>query len=353
MRRFENNMYDSYNYIRGVFRNKKNLTPEKSISEINKIDIPGVKFTSFGSQEISINSEGNFEYSFDGVTWETLSEPVDFSGRSVYIKGNNPDGLGDSDENYSQFIFSNPDSAVDCSGNVMDLLGVSVIPSNYCFYKLFSECPISSTPELPAESLTVACYQEMFSGCPYLTKVSKLPALEMKNNCYYGMFKNCPKLVKVPTDMLPGVSLTTSCYAEMFSGCASLKKAPKLEATELGITCYFQMFSGCENLTEVPEVLPALLLTEFCYCGMFQDCVNLKKAPELPALGLIENCYNNMFSGCSNLEYIKAAFLSTPGEGNTMNWVSGVSESGIFVKNPEATWDVTGDSGIPENWEVL
>ena len=43
--------------------------------------------------------------------------------------------------------------------------------------------------------------------------------------------------------------------------------------------------------------------------------------------------YNNMFAGCSNLNYINASFLTEPSDEYTNNWVSGVSETGTFVKN--------------------
>ena len=34
------------------------------------------------------------------------------------------------------------------------------------------------------------------------------------------------------------------------------------------------------------------------------------------------------------------------------NWVSGVASSGTFVKSKDATWSVTGNSGIPSGWTV-
>jgi hypothetical protein len=34
------------------------------------------------------------------------------------------------------------------------------------------------------------------------------------------------------------------------------------------------------------------------------------------------------------------------------NWVSNVSATGTFVKSKDATWSVTGVSGIPEGWTV-
>jgi hypothetical protein len=36
----------------------------------------------------------------------------------------------------------------------------------------------------------------------------------------------------------------------------------------------------------------------------------------------------------------------------TENWVDGVSETGTFVKNINASWDVTGANGIPSGWTV-
>ncbi len=34
-------------------------------------------------------------------------------------------------------------------------------------------------------------------------------------------------------------------------------------------------------------------------------------------------------------------------------WVSSVASKGTFVKNPDATWEVYGSSGIPEGWTVV
>jgi len=67
---------------------------------------------------------------------------------------------------------------------------------------------------------------------------------------------------------------------------------------------------------------------------------------------LVSNCYQQMFSGCSSLNYIKALFTTTPTTSYTNNWVSGVAATGTFVKSSDATWDVTGNSGIPTGWTV-
>lgn len=45
-------------------------------------------------------------------------------------------------------------------------------------------------------------------------------------------------------------------------------------------------------------------------------------------------------------------FTTTPSTTYTSNWVQGVAASGTFIKNSSATWNVTGDNGIPTGWTV-
>lgn len=117
--------------------------------------------------------------------------------------------------------------------------------------------------------------------------------------------------------------------------------------------CYNYLFSSCMGLKNVsPNFLPATTLDDNCYASMFADCTSLTQAPELLATTLVENCYRNMFTGCSKLNYIKALFTTTPSSSYTYNWVSRVSSTGTFVKNANATWDVTGNNGIPSGWTV-
>jgi CTP:phosphocholine cytidylyltransferase-like protein len=78
----------------------------------------------------------------------------------------------------------------------------------------------------------------------------------------------------------------------------------------------------------------------------------LIKAPELLADQLVLDCYAYMFYNCKKLNYIKALFTTTPSSTYTNNWVTGVSSTGTFIKNTNATWNVTGISGIPTGWTV-
>jgi hypothetical protein len=34
------------------------------------------------------------------------------------------------------------------------------------------------------------------------------------------------------------------------------------------------------------------------------------------------------------------------------DWVKGVASSGTFVKNKNATWNVTGVNGVPSGWTI-
>ena len=60
-----------------------------------------------------------------------------------------------------------------------------------------------------------------------------------------------------------------------------------------------------------------------------------------------------MFSGCTSLNRVKVLFTTTPSDHYTSNWLSGVSSTGTFVKSRDATWNVRGDSGIPEGWTIV
>lgn len=59
-----------------------------------------------------------------------------------------------------------------------------------------------------------------------------------------------------------------------------------------------------------------------------------------------------MFQDCTSLNYIKANFTTTPSSTYTNNWVNNVAPTGTFVKNHNASWDVTGNNGVPTGWTV-
>lgn len=91
---------------------------------------------------------------------------------------------------------------------------------------------------------------------------------------------------------------------------------------------------------------------DYEFVDLFYNCKSLVTAPELSATELKFKCFHYTFDGCSNLKYIKAMFTTTPSSTYTQNWVNGVASTGTFVKNKDATWDVTSVNGIPTGWTV-
>ena len=127
---------------------------------------------------------------------------------------------------------------------------------------------------------------------------------------------------------------------------------PSVVCGDMG--CYYGMFRDCINLTTAPE-LPANTLTRRCYDNMFHGCTSLITAPALPATTLAEMCYNVMFAGCTNLNYIKMLATDVSANSCLNNWVSGVSSTGTFVKNPALSIETIGIgvSGIPNGWAIV
>lgn len=173
----------------------------------------------------------------------------------------------------------------------------------------------------------------------------------LPNGAFYRMFKNNTKIVDASELDMSFSTATTECCYEMFYGCSSLVSAPQLPATTVAPQTYAQMFNGCRALTSATTVLPATTTYRSCYEQMFRNCSELTTAPVLPALSLAQMCYFYMFAGCSKLNYIKAMF-TTIGSNSINQWVQGVSSSGTFVKNTNATWTNTGASGVPTGWTI-
>lgn len=117
-------------------------------------------------------------------------------------------------------------------------------------------------------------------------------------------------------------------------------------------SCYMQMFQYNFLLEEVFDTLPSTSLSTRCYQQMFVYCQLIETAPTLPALTLVDNCYRQMFDYCKKLNYVKAMFTTTPGTTYTTNWLRSVSNTGTFVKNVNAMWDVSGANGVPSGWTI-
>ena len=195
----------------------------------------------------------------------------------------------------------------------------------YCYYDMFRLCKhLHSAPLLLSTNLATGCYSQMFTGCGSLTIVQNtLPALTVPVNGYnnmfsttglskapeieattvdgyafWNMFEGCEKMTHGPSILrATDLSGTTQCYSGMFKECYNLQVAPQLPATKLGTQCYLYMFQNCQSLV-TPPALPATTLAEGCYSGMFNNCWTLGSTPTLSATTLFPSCYYRMFLNC-------------------------------------------------------
>ena len=330
------------------------------------------------------------EYSLDGgTTWDLYTvarrnedvKSINLNSReTVLFRGNNQN-LAYYQEKESQWQFTTfvIKGLVAASGDVTSLLnkfGYEARLESDCFHSLFKDCTrLVSAPSLPSENIAPHCYSDMFYGCTLLAEAPALPATSLQQGCYHNMFYGCTSLAEAPAlpattlesycyhsmfqgctslaeaPVLPATTLASYCYRAMFQGCTSLAKAPALPATTLASYCYRAMFQGCTSLAEAPA-LPATTLESYCYHSMFYGCTSLAEAPVLPATTLASYCYHSMFYGCSSLNYIKALFTTEPNDYYTNNWVAGVASKGVFVKSNDASWNVLGVNGVPQDWVI-
>ena len=283
------------------------------MAALEVVPVPQVRYLTFNSEgttTLSLNKRDItpvLYYSFDKTNWTLwdYSQLSFTSDHPLYLCGDNPDGIGSRPDSgtiyYCTFVAGGSNFSV--SGDIMSLIDkendVTIIPSSYCFYRLFSYCNgLTSAPDLPATTLAPCCYYGMFAECTSLMTAPELPAPVLAERCYGNMFLDCTSLTTAPE--LPATTLAEWCYSSMFSGCTSLTNVPELPATTLAERCYSGMFNDCTSLTHTPD-LPATTLAEGCYSSMFSGCTSLTNAPELPATTLAEGCYKYLFRGCASL----------------------------------------------------
>ncbi|MBO4655847.1 MAG: leucine-rich repeat protein [Bacteroidales bacterium] len=300
------------------------------------------------------------EYSTDGTTWTTYTEPITLTnvGDKASFRGAN--GVYSSNDKYSTF------SCTECYiyGNIMSLITkdnfatkTDLQYNNYAFKRLFrqSDNGIYNHPSkellLPATTLSQSCYSAMFEYCTHLTSAPALPATTLQDYCYEYMFNGCTQLTSAPA--LPATTLKKYSYQNMFAGCTQLTSAPALPATMLNIGCYGFMFFGCTSLTTAPDILPATELKSSCYSHMFDGCTSLTTAPVLPATTTVDNCYYNMFNGCTKLNSVTCFAKFSQYQNPCTNWLLNVAATGTFHKAVSMNdWPI-GASGIPQGWTVV
>lgn len=273
------------------------------------------------------------EYSTDGITWSSYSNPITLAriGDKVSFRGDNA-----SYDTYDAGLFS---CSKECYiyGNIMSLLN----STNF-----------ATTNTLTEEN--IGAFSFLFYGNSNIynhpSKKILLPATTLSSSCYFGMFSGCSNLTVAPE--LPATTLVYNCYANMFQSCSNLTAAPSLPATTLAGTCYREMFRDCIRLT-TPSFLPATTLVNGCYEGMFRGCTRLTYAPSLPATTLVNYCYREMFRSCASLNYVRCLATSIDAQDCTDNWLNGVAMYGTFKKAAGTNWSgKNSNNGIPSGWTV-
>ena len=272
------------------------------------------------------------QYSLDGGnTWTTLAadtaSPTIAVGSKIMWKGNLTPATNQGIGKFKS------DGTFDVEGNIMSLLYGSNFRNQYslegksnAFQSLFNSSKVVNAENLvlPATTLSSVCYQSMFAMSTYLQKAPKvLPAEVCTEYCYDGMFAGCHSLVYTP--MICATTLANYCFSYMFWECTSLVYAPRIIATSLASNCCAYMFKNCTSLTT---------------------------SPILYATTLVSGCYTQMFYGCTNLNIVYGLFTTTPDSSSTANWLYGVAANGMFYKNQNATWSVSGADGIPSGWHI-
>lgn len=189
-----------------------------------------------------------------------------------------------------------------------------------------------------------------FRGECTISSYSGIGRFTIHGEC--NLMGNCNSLLfgDNPSDDLTG---KTYAFSNLFRNNLIVEVADDfLPATILADACYSYMFQACDLLVKAPK-LPAMTLANSCYGYMFEDCDSLEVAPDLPAQNLVQYCYTSMFEYCRNLKYVKALFIELPSTYCTQDWLYFVSQEGTFVKSKDATWNVSGASGIPSAWDIV
>ena len=162
-------------------------------------------FTATGESTIRLVNRNNYPvlfYSKDKENWTSwdYSTITLNDGESLYLYGDNPNGISKGANSYSNFTMI---GSIAVSGNIQTLLskeGDILTVTEYWYYLMFKDCTyITTAPELPATTLAANCYNSMFEGCTGLTTAPELPATTLADGCYSYMFSDCTKLQSVTT----------------------------------------------------------------------------------------------------------------------------------------------------------
>lgn len=164
------------------------------------------------------------------------------------------------------FYCSNP---VILSGDIQSLLDYSEYAPQSCFYRLFTQTSVLTTPSFTAKKVSESAYGYMFSHCESLLTTEDILAEQMAENGCSHMFEGCTALTNVPK--LP-IYPAHSAYDGMFSGCTSIIEAPILIDAPPA-----SMFLRCSNLISAPLIIEGTAYLDNTLMPTFQAATNLAR----------------------------------------------------------------------------
>ena len=277
---------------------------------------------------------GNIYYSFDKSTWTSIFKHNAndqyyqyytninvVKNQKIYFKG---DYTPHNNYNLGGLKISN-DFKFNVSGNILSLVYLDNFQNQE--YLIQQSNLITSS----SNSKWNYCDSE-YNGVRYYRNMG-----EQYMNIFAAMFKDNTNLISAGNLVFSMKQVCDSAFSSMFYGCTSLVDFPQFVD---GMVCwrnpFHSMFYGCTSLKKVEKFSPIF-------------------ARRISNNGSNYYC-SNMFSGCTSLNYVKC-LMTNPYESGTsepfnMNdWLSGVSQTGTFVKRRNIYWP-TGVNGIPSGWTI-
>lgn len=126
----------------------------------------------------------------DYTIWDTITLTNIWDNVYMRNKSETPTWFSTDSSNYYKFVIS---WSVAWSWDINYLLckNSTTTLSDYCYYGIFNNCDLTTSPKLTATTLAEYCYWGMFSWCVYLETLPELPATELKARCYSYMFEWC------------------------------------------------------------------------------------------------------------------------------------------------------------------
>lgn len=175
------------------------------------------------------------------------------------------------------------------------------------------------------------------------------------STCNFNASGHIGSLLNVDTIANYSTISSNYAYTMLFYGSTKIKSAGNLLLpTTITQYCFNRMFMNCSNLVTSMDEIGAASVPAYCCNRMFYACGNLETTPAIMATGGSGNyILQYMFYNCAKVNYIKCLLLTRPSSSTFNNWVSGVASTGIFVKHINATWNNTGNSGVPTNWTTI